>query len=167
MMLHTRIDTIMLGCIFALAIDSGFARQLLAHFAKSYALVAAVIYMFFVSPYLAERFAGSYWLPLGFTLQGVSALILLIYVTSRPKSHLGTVLNNRFIKFIGVLSYSLYLWQQMFTGANTRDFPMNLVIILAFGLTSYFLVEKPALSLRSAFLHGASQGAEGRITAAA
>lgn len=41
---------------------------------------------------------------------------LLLYVVRNPGSVSGRVLNNRVIAHIGVISYSLYLWQQLFLG---------------------------------------------------
>jgi len=54
--------------------------------------------------------------------------------------------------FVGVLSYSLYLWQQPFIkdrGNWVTTFPVNILIIFAFATVSYFLIEQPALLLRA------------------
>ncbi|MGD0730479.1 MAG: acyltransferase [Terracidiphilus sp.] len=65
---------------------------------------------------------------------------------------LGAILNWRPIAFIGVLSYSLYMWQQLFLNRNSsawvNAFPQNLVFAAAAALASYFLLEKPLLRLR-------------------
>jgi peptidoglycan/LPS O-acetylase OafA/YrhL len=54
------------------------------------------------------------------------------------------------IRHLGVISYSLYLWQEMFTGDNNaRFFPWKLLAILACAELSYWLVERPSLRLRS------------------
>jgi peptidoglycan/LPS O-acetylase OafA/YrhL len=64
----------------------------------------------------------------------------------------GQVLNWKPIAFVGVLSYSLYLWQQLFlnreSSAWPNTFPQNLVFAVAAALASYFLLEKPLLDLR-------------------
>ena len=64
----------------------------------------------------------------------------------------GRILNWKPIAFIGVLSYSLYLWQQLFLNRNSsawvNAFPQNLLFAVAAGLGSYFLLEKPLLKLR-------------------
>jgi peptidoglycan/LPS O-acetylase OafA/YrhL len=46
-----------------------------------------------------------------------------------------------------VISYSLYLWQQMFTGSKAH-FPLNLLAILACAELSYWLVERPSFRAR-------------------
>lgn len=64
----------------------------------------------------------------------------------------GKLLNWRPIAFIGVLSYSLYLWQQLFLNRNSSHwinaFPENLILAFAAALASYFAVEKPLLGIR-------------------
>ena len=53
---------------------------------------------------------------------------------------------------MGVLSYSLYLWQQLFLNRNSsawiNRFPQNLILASAVSLTSYYLLEAPLLKLR-------------------
>lgn len=64
----------------------------------------------------------------------------------------GRILNWKPVAFVGVLSYSLYVWQQPFldrnSGAWISAFPQNLVLAFAAALGSYFLLEKPLLKLR-------------------
>ena len=65
----------------------------------------------------------------------------------------GRLLNLKPIAFVGVLSYSLYLWQQLFLNRNSsawiNAFPQNLALAVAAALGSYFLLEKPFLKLRT------------------
>jgi peptidoglycan/LPS O-acetylase OafA/YrhL len=74
----------------------------------------------------------------------------------------GRFLNNRWITAIGVGSYSLYLWQQPFTGLLYRHptlylgeaksfvaFPVvRAILISVCTLASYFAVERPLMRLR-------------------
>jgi peptidoglycan/LPS O-acetylase OafA/YrhL len=61
-------------------------------------------------------------------------------------------LNLKPVAFVGVLSYSLYLWQQPFLNRYAQHawtrFPLNIVIAVLLALTSYYIVEKPFLALR-------------------
>jgi len=63
-------------------------------------------------------------------------------------------LNNRLTRTVGVLSYSLYLWQQPFLNrthaAWWTTFPLNLVLAGCCALLSFYLVERPYLSRHSA-----------------
>ena len=63
-----------------------------------------------------------------------------------PGSVIGRVLNHRVVAHVGVISYSLYLWQQLFLG-KWPSFWEILGAFLAAEL-SWRLVERPALRLR-------------------
>ena len=82
--------------------------------------------------------------------------VLLVRFTYAPEGLVGRFLNARPVAFIGVISYSLYLWQQPFTYAGvhawTNRFPFNLMMIALCALASYYLVERPTLRMRQ-FLH--------------
>ena len=55
--------------------------------------------------------------------------------------------NNPVACAIGVLSYSLYLWQQPFIAHHPRSVPLALLMLTACAVASYFVVEKPMLEL--------------------
>jgi len=64
----------------------------------------------------------------------------------------GAFLNWRPLMFVGVLSYSLYLWQQLFANRSSsawvNAFPQNLILAICAGVASYYVIEKPLLGLR-------------------
>jgi peptidoglycan/LPS O-acetylase OafA/YrhL len=64
----------------------------------------------------------------------------------------GAFLNWKPLMFVGVLSYSLYLWQQLFVNRNSsawvNAFPQNLIFAVCAGVASYYVIEKPLLGLR-------------------
>jgi len=88
----------------------------------------------------------------GTSIINVGLAILIHRCVYRPYDWVGRVLNWRPIAFVGVLSYSLYLWQQLFlnreSSAWINTFPQNLILAIATALASYFLLEKPLLKLR-------------------
>lgn len=80
------------------------------------------------------------------------ALAILRCVTV-PDDFLGRILNSKALSFVGVLSYSIYVWQQLFlNGQSSRSvFPFNVGIVFVVALLSYYLVERPFLKLKSRF----------------
>lgn len=70
-----------------------------------------------------------------------------------PASATGRVLEARPMVWLGGLSYSLYLWQQLFCNrlyhAWWTSFPVDLVLAFACAMASYYLVERPVLRWRA------------------
>ncbi|MEP6691942.1 MAG: acyltransferase [Gemmatimonadaceae bacterium] len=64
----------------------------------------------------------------------------------------GRVLNSRPMTALGRVSYSLYLWQEIFLNrygtAWVNSFPANLLLALTAAIASHYLVERPALRMR-------------------
>ena len=82
----------------------------------------------------------------------------------------GRLLNYPAVSFVGVLSYSLYLWQQPFLNRGSSSpycaFPLNIVLAMASALASYLLIEAPFLRLRSAMERTWSNAHRDRVRAA-
>jgi peptidoglycan/LPS O-acetylase OafA/YrhL len=72
-----------------------------------------------------------------------------------PSDAFGRLINTRPFVFVGVLSYSLYLWQEPFLDPSSPYRPSALFykVVFAFAAAalSYYLVEKPFLKLRASF----------------
>lgn len=153
MMLHTRIDTIMVGCTLALVLDMKLWNSFLRRINRLDVVMAAAIFVLFLNAPLSNHYRGVYRLTVGISLQGICCGILLLYATSHPQNPLGRILNHPILRHIGVISYSLYLWQQLFTfNERFSTFPWNVLIIFACAETSYFLVERPSFYLRDKVL---------------
>lgn len=62
------------------------------------------------------------------------------------------ILDYKPVAWFGSITYSLYLWQQLFlnrgSSAPWTAFPLNLVLALVCGTVSYYSIEKPFLKLR-------------------
>jgi peptidoglycan/LPS O-acetylase OafA/YrhL len=137
-MFHMRMDGVLTGCVLAM-----FYEHL--QFKWRWTLPAA-IFLFVVSPYLDVRFHGYYKLPLGLGLDNLAIAYLVLYVVRNPNSVIGRVLNHQVIAHIGVISYSLYLWQELFLGKLA--FPWGVIGAFLAAELSWRIVEKPALKMR-------------------
>lgn len=90
---------------------------------------------------------------LGIPMKNIGIAIMLDWSVRFPASRVGRFLNAPAVAFVGVLSYSLYVWQQLFIvhdfGSRWLRFPLNLGWAFLAALLSYHLVEQPALRLRA------------------
>jgi peptidoglycan/LPS O-acetylase OafA/YrhL len=88
----------------------------------------------------------------GTTIVNICLAVLVHRCVYCSRDAVGRILNCRPVAFIGVLSYSLYVWQQLFLDRHTiawrTAFPQNILLVLAVALLSYFALEKPLLELR-------------------
>jgi peptidoglycan/LPS O-acetylase OafA/YrhL len=152
LMFHMRVDGLMCGCVLALMrAEPGFAQRYRRLLRWELAVFAAIL-LLFVSTALFWQFREGYWLTLGSSLENLCISYLLLYAVEIPRSLFGRFLNLRVVVHIGQISYSLYLWQQVFlTVLNTSilgHFPLNLIAALGVAEFSWWLIEKPSLALR-------------------
>jgi peptidoglycan/LPS O-acetylase OafA/YrhL len=89
---------------------------------------------------------------LGTSIINIGIALLVHRCVFRPKDFVGAFLNWRPVVFIGVLSYSLYVWQQLFLNRNSSSwinaFPENVLLAAGAALASYYIIEKPMVGLR-------------------
>jgi peptidoglycan/LPS O-acetylase OafA/YrhL len=153
---QSRADALMFGCLIALLWGTPM-------FERTYAYAARVawifpVLLFLVSGSLQTRL-GNYWdFPIGFTLDGICISFILIWCIRNPSTTVGRFLNSRVMTRIGVLSYSIYIWQELFLhpdnvaifGAHTlaHTFPVRYLMLAAISSFSYWIVERPSLRLR-------------------
>jgi peptidoglycan/LPS O-acetylase OafA/YrhL len=83
--------------------------------------------------------------------------LLIVATVLRPQSWFSRLLESPPMRYLGRLSYSLYLWQQLFLithfGASAnrlghlQAFPLSWLAALSCALLSYYLVEQPMIRL--------------------
>ncbi len=99
-----------------------------------------------------ERWPGG---SLADLLLNVCIALGIEWCVRRRTTIIGRVLNWRPIAFVGTLSYSLYLWQQLFIDRHLFDavhsFPLNVMLAFALAALSFFCIERPFLRLRKRF----------------
>jgi peptidoglycan/LPS O-acetylase OafA/YrhL len=88
----------------------------------------------------------------GLTTVNVAVALCIDWCVTFPERRVGRVLNAAPLVYVGWLSYSLYLWQQPFldrsSTAAVAAFPLNLIIAVLLAMTSYYVLERPALAVR-------------------
>jgi peptidoglycan/LPS O-acetylase OafA/YrhL len=144
-------DAIAAGCLIALMRDSLLRLEWYRRATSS-----GVIWLCLIPVILVNKYAG-YTLVDAFGSPLALALIAMLIETGsrRTRGPVATMLNWPPVVFIGILSYSLYLWQQPFLNRHCSQlacsFPLNLVLAAACAVASYLLLERPLVGLRKRF----------------
>jgi len=156
--LSTRADALMMGCILALCATEPWFQSAWETIGHPTFVWGATVFVLILSPVLFSRFHFVYQMSVGYTLEVLCIGLVLMWVVRNPAAGFGKFLNLPIVAFAGVLSYSLYLWQQPFIryqGSLATQLPYNLALILLLAAFSYFCVERPALSARRRLRHEA------------
>ena len=161
----TRVDAILIGCCIAFALTTPrFAKYLAFSPTVARALTFASCLVLFANHQLICHFSHQSKLVqlYGNILAGTVNLLplsaIVIAVTRYPQSTIGQFLNSGPLVVTGILSYSLYLWQQPLTNPEQKaaicQVPINVVFICLCAVLSYNLIEKPFLKLKSRMVSG-------------
>ena len=146
-----RLDRILLGTLLALALTRIEVRE-----AAQHRLVPAVAVGYTILTLIYQAFHHSRFdnLPL------ICVYPLLICATVlHPRSWLGRILELPPVRFVGRISYSLYLWQELFLDPFStpalRSFRSHNSLCWASAslcaIASYYLVEKPLIRIGHRF----------------
>lgn len=141
-----RLDALLLGCVAALLLDEERVR---AAFARHF---ATWMWMLCIAGYtglqLIQRVRNYSILE--------SALLPLIVAGTVyvQRGWINSLLESRPLKWVGRLSYSLYLWQQLFTFSEAgsklsliQRWPLNLGLLFLMAWLSYRFIERPFIRL--------------------
>ncbi len=149
-LLHTGQDMILWGCLGAFALRSSLLNRLLTcRFRFFNPLVCGLVVFGLGGLIVAHLLAGfSYYMfP---TLECIATLLLVFWLLSGEGGLLRRLLETWPVVQLGLISYSLYIWQQPFTSwpkMSWLSFPWNVLLPVAMAILSYRLVEVPLRKL--------------------
>lgn len=141
-----RLDALLLGCLAALVMaEPRWRARLERRFTGGVWLVCLLAYV--LTQVLTRKH--------NYGLQESALLAMLTAGTVlNPAGIVGSILENPLMRWVGRLSYSLYLWQQLFLIPGARGllsvlqrFPWNLILVFLLAAVSYELVERPMIRL--------------------
>ena len=95
--------------------------------------------------------------PVYLTVQSIVIVALLAQVITGASVLSTALFESPLLTYLGKISYSLYLWQQLFlvtkepSWGALRQFPINLAMPLVLSVLSFYIVESPALRLKERF----------------
>ncbi len=146
---HGTADVLVVGCVAAFWIrDPERRRRMEAIFTPPVFLIACGYLT--ISTVLRDHLPIWYECLIGVDLTVFSLAVLLLFVLLHPEARVARLLQAPPLRHIGRISYSLFLWQQLFLSPYRA--PSRVVsIVLAFACAeaSYWLVERPSLRWRS------------------
>jgi peptidoglycan/LPS O-acetylase OafA/YrhL len=150
------VDYLLWGGLVAIALSlPAFSKRLAALFQPGWLGLMTV-----------ALFLGRYFVPHTVLLEPVLIAAMILATVVRPDTALGRQLDSRPLRWIGRLSYSLYLWQQLFLwidpahpmlwsgSLQLQRFPVNLVGAFTCAWISYQWVEKPAIRMGRRLIEG-------------
>lgn len=160
MHLFTRADALMWGCLFAI-----YNKEIVVYLKSKQSLFLLVPFVILLLSLLVKRgvtllsltahkgfvaaFLGSYGLVTNL------CICLIIVISIHYKNNIWyQILNTRLFTYVGRLSYSIYVWQQLFFSAQVAKllvFPINIICIFTAAVFSYHFIEKPFLALKAGF----------------
>lgn len=149
-----RFDTILAGCLTAVMVRGRGADRLVrlaVHPAVVVVALCAILSTLVIrDPAFRQTFR--------FTIQNLALIPIVLSAVFTPRYlAVKTVLNWRAVKWIGVLSYSLYLWHYaLFDLAKAElgeapavvQYGIGWLLAFCVALAIYFLVERPVFKLR-------------------
>jgi len=156
----TRADSLMSGCLLAILLHQGRCVRLFDWICRRQTRAIAVLSAIVISVVIQFRFGPIYGDSLGLAINSVLVAAFIAQMIAWRDAAVGHWLNWRWISYLGVLSYSLYLYQQIAVHPAQRiaaklpgivRLPTMVVVILFFALASYYVVERPALHLKARF----------------
>lgn len=142
-----RLDSLLWGAYFAILVsDPAWQTRIKDLLGKAwYFFVAALSFVIFKNP------------PLALTLQSVLVPLVILGTIYFPGRYTSIILESPILKWIGRISYSLYLWNSLFFIAYDsksmhkiswlQDFPFNLIMVFTMASISYYFIEKPFIRL--------------------
>lgn len=142
----TRLDGLLLGCLAALLLAQPAYR---AWAVRNLRLPALFL---FVALYVAIQLI---WRRHYYSIWESMLLALIVSITVlHPGNWIGQFLEHPAMRWIGRLSYSLYLWQELFALPQAKyplslaeRIPFNLVVLFVIAGLSYRFIERPMIRL--------------------
>ena len=149
---HANVDTLAVGCLLALIRPALHANRFYSRLISSRLMFLVPVLVFAIN---ADIDYVGLDLGLLFSINNVLIALMLDWAVTKASGIAGTFLNSPPMVFLGMMSYSIYLWQQPFLSPNPSTryfaFPFNLIGFAVCVCLSYFVVERLSLRIRKRY----------------
>jgi len=149
-----RLDALLIPAILAILLQNERYKGWIEKFTRFWPALAILV-GFIIATDQPNRFWYMTSLVLLFPFLAIGSML-------HPETIPGQILESAPLRYIGRLSYSLYLWQMLFftghiyqhtpLGAFQR-WPLNLISTVGCALFSYYLIERPTIRMGHRFTH--------------
>jgi len=152
----TRADHLLVGCLLAMLLHDGHLSGLFRRLRRVWVSVVTVA-LLAVSVALGEVYGSDYRDVVGFALDPLLIAAIIVQAMALHDSPLWSWLNWRPVRYLGALSYSIYLYQQVMVDPARKLLASQavavqlagaLVAVVVAAAASYHLVERPFLALK-------------------
>ena len=153
----TRLDNLLVGCLLAVILREHSLERLWSVLLRNTLIPVATVMLLAVSIYFS---LGSvvYKSTVGFAVEPILMAVFITQMMAFSATSVWRWLEWKGVKFLGLLSYSLYLYQQLttsFVADHMAEYSAFIRITTAIAMTifaaavSYYLVEMPFLKLKT------------------
>jgi peptidoglycan/LPS O-acetylase OafA/YrhL len=145
----TSADAIAIGCLLAGNLEWLQGQPLFKRFINSKLFILVPIIVLFANELNPIQ---KKYLVLGITTDNIGIALCVAWAITCSTNKIVQLLSARPMVFLGQMSYSIYLWQQIFlnpqSSAFLTSFPVNLLMVTVVSLLAHFLIERPSFKIR-------------------
>jgi peptidoglycan/LPS O-acetylase OafA/YrhL len=155
--LDTRLDHLMIGCLLAVALFTAVEHPLWSVLCDGMWKVGVTVALLVLSSVLEYQYSAPYRDSAGFIVNPLLTAVLIPQLIANRGQLLTGWLDWKPVRYLGRISYSLYLYQQLVLDPIERalqHYPqvvqagVSLTVLLAMASGSYYLIEKPFLKIK-------------------
>ncbi len=154
----TRLDHLAVGCLLAILLKRGHLDGLARAVTRSAWLPLLTLAVLFAAQ--AGHGSLTFMYTVGYAIEPLLTALFLLQLVWFSDTGGWRIVEHPVTRYLGRISYPLYLWQQLTLYTSKRvlagqpvalQFAFALAVTVAFASASYFIVEKPFLKLKGRF----------------
>ena len=160
MAFDTRADHLLMGCLLAVLLRSGYLGGVWHAICSRPALSVITSILLIASVELENHFGTSYRDAVGFVVDPVLVGLLIVQAIAFRKTILWRWLELAWMRYLGRISYSIYLYQGLVRYSVLKrvaglptivQLASVVAVVVLLATTSYFVIERPLLRLKDRF----------------
>ena len=147
-----RMDSIAVGCLLAFLLTGRSGGAVVGWARRRQTTLFACACLGVALSLAAGSLSGKFRITLSPSGVALCVALGILSIVADPNGRMTRLLELRPVVWVGVLSYSLYLWQQLFLDPHRSDWwcrwPVNLACAFGCAIFCHYFVERPFLRLK-------------------